>query len=92
MTRKIVKPNDRLSSAVKTAKMKEKRRTYAFEDPKILARANAIRIAKYAKPPTTNVKVRIDASSIAKKTWPRELRVAKISDAIVSAAKRDLGI
>ena len=91
MTRKTVKPNDRLSSAVKTAKRKAKRR-YAFEDPKILARANAIRIAKYAKPPTTNVKVRIDASSIAKKTWPRELRVAKISDAIVYAAKRDLGI
>ena len=90
MTRKIVARNDRIGAALKSAS-KPKRR-YAFEDPKILARANAIRIAKYAKPPTTNVKVRIDASSIAKKTWPRELRVAKISDAIVSAAKRDLGI
>ena len=90
MTRKIVARNDRIGAALNSAN-KQKRR-YAFEDPKILARANAIRIAKYAKPPTTNVKVRIDASSIAKKTWPRELRVAKISDAIVSAAKRDLGI
>lgn len=82
--------NDRLGAALKSANNPKRR--YAFEDPKILARANAIRIAKYAKPPTTNVKVRIDASNIAKKTWPRELRVAKISDAIVSAAKRDLGI
>ena len=70
MTRKIVARNDRIGAALKSAN-KQKRR-YAFEDPKILARANAIRIAK--------------------KTWPRELRVAKISDAIVSAAKRDLGI
>ena len=90
MTRSIVARNDRLGVALKSAE-KPKRR-YAFEDPKILARANAIRIAKYAKPPTTNVKVRLDASNIAKKTWPRDLRVAKISDAIVSAAKCDLGI
>lgn len=91
MTRSIVARNDRLSAALQKSAEKPKRR-YAFEDPKILARANAIRIAKYAKPPTTNVKVRVDASNIAKKTWPRDIRVAKISDAIVSAAKRDLGI
>lgn len=90
MTRRTVVRNDRLGVALESAK-KSKRR-YAFEDPKILARANAIRIAKHSKPPTTNVKVRLDASNIAKKTWPRDVRVGKISDAIVSAAKRDLGL
>ena len=71
----------------------KKARKYNFENPEIQRRASAIHLANHVfKPKTGTVRATLEAISISKKTWNVDERVGKISDAIISAARRDLGV
>lgn len=90
--------NDRLGKALSAAKsIKEskakKRRKYAFEDPEIQRRVQAMRLLKPKKPACTYMRIHLDAKKLAEQAWPTSFeRVEKSSEAIRNAAKKRLGL
>lgn len=90
--------NDRLGKALSAAKSMKKskakpRRKYAFEDPEIQRRVQAMRLLKPRKPECTYMRIQLDAKKLAEKAWPTSSkRVEQSSAAIRNAAKKQLGL
>lgn len=90
-----MKSNDRLDAALSAAgKMKDKRkRKYAFEDPEIQRKVQAMRLLKPSKPQCTYMRIHLDAKKLAEQAWPTSFeRVEQTSSAIRNAAKKRLGL
>lgn len=90
--------NDRLGNALSAAKSMKKsnaktRRKYAFEDPEVQRRVQAMRILKPKKPECTYMRIQLDAKKLAEQAWPDSFeKVEKSSEAIRIAAKKSLGL
>lgn len=90
--------NDRLGKALSVAKIikeskEKKRRKYAFEDPEIQRRVQAMRLLQPKKPDCTYMRIHLDAKKLAEQAWPDSFeKVEKSSEAIRNAAKKSLGL